>query len=66
MYITDDPVADFEKYDYERNKKLEELPLCSECGEHVQDEYYFEMNGEIICHECLIENHRKWVDDFIC
>ena len=61
MYFSDDPVADFERYDAEQQTKLEQLPECSECGNHIQDEYAFYINGEWICERCMKENYRREV-----
>lgn len=61
MYWTDDPVADFERYDAQKEAKLETLPECSECGCRIQDEYAYYINGEWICEQCMKENYRKEV-----
>lgn len=63
MSWTDDPVRDAANYDAEREKILEQLPLCNECNERIQDEYYFEVRGWTICPECM-EGHKKWNLDF--
>lgn len=65
MYYTDDPVADFARHDAEREAALECLPVCSECGEHIQDEYCFEINDEIICETCMVEHYRKFTTDLM-
>lgn len=62
---TDDPIADFNNYDAQQSKQEEKLPECSECGTKVQDEYFYEINDEVICSECLDNNHRKWVEDYV-
>ena len=64
MTYTDDPVADFERYDAQRQRELAKLPMCSECGQPITDEYCFEVNDELICESCITENHRKWTDDY--
>lgn len=64
MY-TDNPIADYDRYDMEQMKKLQRLPVCAECGEPIQDDECYEINGEIICAECLKDNHRRWTDDLI-
>ena len=33
------------------------LPKCSECGEPIQDDSYFEVGGDYYCEECM-DNHR--------
>lgn len=39
-------------------------PLCSECDEPITDDSCFEINGELICEDCMDENHKKAVDDY--
>lgn len=62
---TDNPIADFERFDAEQERLLEKLPRCSECYEPIQDEYCYEINGEHICEECMKDNHRILVEN-IC
>jgi formylmethanofuran dehydrogenase subunit E len=61
-----DPIADFDRYDTEQCRQEEKLPECSECGEKVHDDYFYEINDEVICSDCLDNNHRKWVEDYVC
>jgi len=63
MYIPDNYDA-FARYDAEQEAAIELLPVCSECGEHIQDEFCFEINDEIICEECM-NNYRKFTTDFM-
>lgn len=65
FYRTDDPFADFDRWDAEQTAKLEKLPKCEECGEPIQDDCYYEINGECVCPECLDNNHKHWVEDYI-
>ena len=65
MPYTNDPIADYHRYDDEQQKKLERLPECAECGHPITDEDCFEINDELICEECLDNNHRKKTEDFI-
>jgi formylmethanofuran dehydrogenase subunit E len=53
----------FVEHDAMQEKRLAELPECCECGERIQDEYCFEINGEYICEQCLNDNHRKYTED---
>ena len=63
-YYTDDPVADFERYDAEREGAMALLPSCSCCGKQIQEEHCYEIDG-IICENCLIEYFRKDTTDFM-
>ena len=65
MYYSDNPVRDAERYYNDLEKQAEKLPVCSECGYRIDGEKAFEFNGEYICEDCLIENHRVWVEDLI-
>jgi formylmethanofuran dehydrogenase subunit E len=64
MYRTDDPNADFNRWDNDQQKQLDRLPKCAECGEPIQDEECFEIDGGLVCPECLKSNHRKWTSDY--
>lgn len=65
MYRTDDPLADYDRYCDEQERELDKLPKCDYCNEPITDDFYFEINGDIICEECLKDNFRKAVDDYI-
>ena len=66
MYIrTDDPVRDYDRYAEEQDKLLQKMPVCSYCDNHIQDTYLYEIEGEIICEECIKDNFRKNVEDYI-
>ena len=56
MIRTDNPHADFDRYDAEQQRRLDKLPKCDKCGEPIQDEdlYDFE-DGNLICEECVLE-----------
>ena len=55
----------FDMHDAEQQKQLDRLPKCSECGEPIQDDFCFEVNGDLFCDECMHKNHRKFVEDLI-
>ena len=54
----------WEHHGREKEKWLESRPQCDYCQEHIQDDHYFEINGVVICLECLEDNFRKEIDDF--
>lgn len=58
---TDNPLRDFWKYSTKQEEWLESRPLCDDCGEYIQDEYYFEIEGKKFCESC-IKNYKKWID----
>lgn len=65
MCYSGDPIADFNRYDYERQKEIDSLPVCDICGEPIQDDYLFDLDGTLVCEECLKDNYRKPVEDYI-
>ena len=65
MFYTDDPVKDYDRYDAEQTTKFKQYPLCSYCCDPIFDDYLYEINDEVICEECLNENFRKNVEDYM-
>jgi formylmethanofuran dehydrogenase subunit E len=66
MFIyTDDPAADYDRYDAEQQAKLDKLPKCDYCDNPIQDDYCYEINGDVLCEECLNNHFRKWVEDYV-
>ena len=65
MHYTDDPIADFGAWDEEQERKLEQLPICDYCGERIQDDYYFDIDGDFYHEKCLCEQFRKSTEDYI-
>ena len=71
---TDDPAKDYLLYDAEREERLARMPVCSDCGEHVQgDQFYvftFRVKDSIVptfrvvCEECL-NDHKVDADEYL-
>ena len=55
----------FVQHDKELAEYLAKLPVCVYCNEEIQDDYFYEINDEPVCEECLKEHFRKWTDDYI-
>ena len=55
--FSDDPLRDFHRYDAYKEKLLQRLPICADCGEHIQDEYAYRIYEDWICESCM-ENYR--------
>lgn len=58
---TDNPLHDFNRWDEEFEEWLEKQPICDECGEHIQDEYLYEIGNIRYCENC-IEGFKKYID----
>lgn len=48
-----------------QEREIARLPICTECDEPIQDDCYYEINGECVCPACLDNNHKHWVEDYI-
>ena len=64
MYYTDDPIADYERYDADRERALGKLPRCCDCGEYIQDEEYYDIDDNLFCEKCLNNNFKKLTENY--
>lgn len=55
MTWTDDPVADYMRYDAEQQKELEKYPICSRCEEPIVQEDAVKIGNDWYCDRCLDE-----------
>ena len=55
----------YRDYEEQQAKELEKFPVCSVCGEYITDEFYFDIEDEIMCEDCLKDNFRKSTDDYV-
>ena len=53
--------------DHERKQEawLLKRPVCCYCCEHIQDDYFYQINDEVMCQECLDSQFRKRTEDYI-
>jgi formylmethanofuran dehydrogenase subunit E len=65
MLISGDPEKDFKNWDRERSRRLARRPRCAECHEYIQDDECYEIDGKLICPECLEANYARNTDDYI-
>lgn len=49
----------------ERERRLEMLPCCEKCCERIQDEDYYDVDGEILCEACMKRKYRRKTEDLI-
>lgn len=48
-----DPLRDFALWDDDREERLSKRPRCSECGNHIQEDYYYSLGNEMYCENCV-------------
>ena len=46
------------EHDQREQEWLDSLPICEECGEPIQEDHCYNIDGEILCEECLKERYR--------
>ncbi len=59
MFYSDDPVRDAEMHMARQEAEFEKLPKCEHCKETIQDDFYYEIDGDIVCDDCILEYLRK-------
>ena len=59
IFRTDDPVADFHRYDAWKVSLRKELPRCDKCRREIEDERYVEFDGFKVCSECLEKHYTR-------
>lgn len=52
-----DPLDCFDRYEADQSEELEKLPVCSECGEPIQDDFCYQIDGDLICEKCMDRFH---------
>lgn len=40
------------------------LPVCDHCDQAIQTEKYYDIDGLILCPECLETNFTRWTEDY--
>lgn len=53
MMCTDNPVRDAGAYFDDLEDELEKMPVCSECGEHIQQDEAVYIGGNWYCDGCI-------------
>lgn len=48
-----DPTEMFAMHDAELARRAKKFPQCSCCGEHIQDDTFYNIEGTYICERCI-------------
>ena len=48
-----------------QERELRKYPKCSDCREHITDDYLFDIEGVLYCKTCLNNNFRMDTEDYI-
>lgn len=63
MRIPDNYIQ-WERNEAKKEAWLTKRPVCSYCGEPIQDEHLYLINDEFVCQECLEREFRKQTEDY--
>ena len=63
LFYSDDPIADFNRWDEYQNRQLERLPKCEHCHEHIQDERLMNIEGALYHTGCAVEVFSEWTEE---
>ena len=55
----------FVAHDREQTEWLESQPTCCECGEHIQDDFLYDIEGDLYCEECLEKLFKRLTDNYV-
>lgn len=59
-----DPLADFHRWDRQQEESLKKLPICVKCRRRIQDDDYYDVDGEILCEDHMKQRYRRSVEDY--
>ena len=65
MFYSDNPIRDYDRYCEEQEREMERYPECCDCGKRITDDFVYYIFGDIYCEECMKDEYRRPVDDFI-
>ena len=63
------PIKDYndlyDEHEADQARELARLPKCDECGEPIQDDYFYELDdNRYVCPECLERYFRRNTEDY--
>lgn len=47
------------EHEAHQDKWLSEQIVCEYCGQPIQDDFFYEINGDTLCEKCLNRHFRK-------
>ena len=59
-----DPEDDFDRLDAEQARYEARLPKCEKCKQAIWDDDYYDIEGEILCEDCMKKKYRKNSHDY--
>lgn len=65
MTFTDNPVKDAEVWLKEEDEWRESLPKCCNCQNPIDDDYFYDIEGDFYCFDCLKKLYRKDICEYM-
>lgn len=65
LWISDNPVADATRRDWEEEQIQKILPKCVTCGEVIDEDYVYVDNDGPKCEDCFNKAYRIDMDEFL-
>lgn len=65
MFYSDDPARDFDRYDMAMAQREAKLPKCDKCGKPIHDDFFYEIDGEILCEKCMHDEYSRSTEDYL-
>ena len=65
FFRSGDPLDDFDRLDRLQAMREAKLPVCEKCGERIHDETFFNIEGEILCEECMRDKYEVYTQDWL-
>ncbi len=50
-------------HEQEKERRLALRPVCNYCEQHIQDDFFYEIDCEKVCEECLKLHFRRAVEE---
>lgn len=41
------------EHEADQQDQLVKFPICDKCGEHIQSEYRYRIDGDLLCEDCF-------------
>lgn len=54
----------WERHDRVCEERLMRCPQCDGCHKHIQEEFYFYIEGDILCEDCMEDRYMHRTEDY--
>ena len=66
MYFRNgDPLDDYDRLDRLQAQREARLPVCDKCHRHINDDFYYDVHGDIYCAECMNDEFARSTEDYL-